>query len=43
MSIAELNTLYAAGAAAYDEGDPDGYPPEIFIYAQGSPGLTVVR
>lgn len=35
-------TVRASGTAAFDEGDPNGVPPEIFIYAQGSAGLGVV-
>jgi DNA-binding beta-propeller fold protein YncE len=36
-------TLRAAGMAAYDEGDPGGVPPEMLIYAQGSPELDNLR
>ena len=32
-------TIRASGTAAFDEGVPNGVPPEIFIYAAGSPGL----
>jgi predicted membrane-bound mannosyltransferase/DNA-binding beta-propeller fold protein YncE len=35
-------TVRAAIMAAYDEGDPDGYPQEMLIYAQGSPKLDVI-
>jgi predicted membrane-bound mannosyltransferase/DNA-binding beta-propeller fold protein YncE len=35
-------TVRAAGMAAYDEGDPDGYPQELLIYAQGSPKLDII-
>jgi len=35
-------TVRAGANAAYDEGNPDGLPPEMLIYAQGSPGLNVV-
>lgn len=36
-------TIRAAGHAAYDQGDPDGYPREMLIYAQGSPKLDVIN
>ena len=32
-------TAQASARAAFDEGTPNGVPPEIFIYAQGSAGL----
>jgi predicted membrane-bound mannosyltransferase/sugar lactone lactonase YvrE len=35
-------TARAAGNAAYDQGDPNGYPREMLIYAQGSPALSVL-
>lgn len=35
-------TVRAAGFAAYDQGDVDGYPRELLIYAQGSPKLGVI-
>jgi uncharacterized protein (TIGR03663 family) len=35
-------TIRAAGNAAYDQGDIDGYPRELLIYAQGSPKLGVI-
>ncbi len=36
-------TIRAGGTAAFDQGGPLDSPPELLIYAQGSPGLTVVR
>ena len=35
-------TIRAGGTAAFDQGDANGVPPEIFIYAQGSPTLGVL-
>ena len=36
-------TVPAAGTAAFDEGDRGGAPPELLIYAQGSPDLSAIR
>ena len=36
-------TLRTGGTAAFDEGDPGGTPPELLIYAQGSPQLSAIR
>ena len=43
--FAALSVFYvrAGGIAAYDQGDPGGAPPELLIYAQGSPSLGVIR
>ncbi len=35
-------TVRATGFAAFYEGDPDGTPDEMLIYAQGSPKLDVI-
>lgn len=35
-------TVRASGTAAYDQGDPNGVPPEMLIYAQGSAGLGLI-
>ncbi|MEX0786681.1 MAG: NHL repeat-containing protein, partial [Dehalococcoidia bacterium] len=35
-------TIRAGSGAAFDQGEPNAVPPEIFIYAQGSPGLNVI-
>ena len=35
-------TARAAGTASYDQGDPNDYPRELLIYAQGSPALSVL-
>ena len=35
-------TVRASGHAAFDQGDVDGYPRELLIYAQGSPKLGVI-
>ena len=32
-------TVQSSARAAFEEGVPNGVPPEIFIYAQGSAGL----
>ena len=36
-------TLQAGATAAFDQGEPDGAPPELLIYAQGSPKLGIIR
>ncbi|MCH8849194.1 MAG: TIGR03663 family protein [Chloroflexi bacterium] len=36
-------TVRAGANAAFDQGSPDGYAEEIFIYAQGSPKLSLIR
>ncbi len=36
-------TLRAGGMAAFDQGNPDGYPQEMLIYAQGSPKLGLLN
>jgi len=36
-------TIRAGSIAAFDEGEPNGVPPEMLIYAQGSAGLGEVN
>ncbi|OGO50108.1 MAG: hypothetical protein A2148_07295 [Chloroflexi bacterium RBG_16_68_14] len=36
-------TVRAGMMAAYDQGEPDGYPQEILIYAQGSPKVGLIN
>jgi len=36
-------TVRAGATAAFDEGEPGGYPQEILIYAQGSPQLSAIN
>ncbi|MCH7580673.1 MAG: TIGR03663 family protein [Chloroflexi bacterium] len=42
FSVLMVFTIRASGTAAFDQGTPNGVPPEIFIYAQGSAGLGLV-